>query len=118
MCQPHSRLDGGGSHEIIETLSSLATLCFLELDGLARAYTLEDSLMELANEPVYEKGVVGGVKSWLDGVGGGAKSNPTTDEGGGCTATLGVGFEPDGLAPAVSLLEFSLSLLDDTVGGS
>ena len=115
----------GEATESIKMSSSSAALCFLEQDGPAQADTLEDGLTELANEPVYKEGAVGGIKSWWDRVGGGAKPNPATDGDVGGTATLGVGFEPNGLSPAspaMSLLDSSLSLvlmlLDDIVGGS
>ena len=64
----------GEAAETIKMLSSSAALCFLERDGPAQVDTLEDSLMELANEPVYKEGAVGGVKSRWDRVGG--EQNP------------------------------------------
>ena len=60
----------GEAAETIEMSSSSAALHFLERDGPAQVDTLEDSLTELANEPVYEEGAVGGIKSQWDRVGG------------------------------------------------
>lgn len=114
----------GEAAETIEMSSLSAALCFLERDSPAQADTLEDGLTELANEPVYEEGAVGSIKSRWDRVGGGAKPDPTTDGDVGGMATPGAGFEPNGSSPAsptVSLLESSLSLVlvlsDDVVGG-